>query len=632
MKGLLNKILVIDDNPDDRILIIREIKKEFPQTEIEEVTEKKEFEKALEKMDFDLVITDFQLKWSNGIEILREIKKRNKFIPVIMFTLTGSEEIAVEAMKNGLDDYVLKTPKHLMRLRASIRSVFEKAIEKKEKEETKIKYKELFENLPVGIYRTDYEGKIIEFNPALLEMFGYTEEEFKKLRVQDMYADPEDRENFIKKIEKSGILKGYESQFKRKDGKTFWGKETARAIKDEKGTIKYFEGIIIDITKEKILQQELIQSQRMEAIGKLTGGIAHDFNNILTAIMGFADLLLSTSGINEKEKTYIEEIKKSADRAAILTKKLLAFSRRQLLTFEIVNINDVILDISEVLKRLLGENIELILDLEKKLWPSKVDKTQIQQVIMNLAVNARDAMPAGGKLIIKTKNIIIDEEYYEIHPDAKMGNFILITVEDTGTGISKDIINYIFEPFFTTKPPGEGTGLGLSVAYGIVKQHDGWINVYSEEGRGTSFKIYLPAYFGEEEFKKEKKETFIKEGKKQKILIVEDEENIRKFLSTLLIKNNYIPFEAKNAKEALKIFEEEEIEAVICDMVLPDRSGVELVEEFILKRPNLKVIISSGYINKQKEFEKIKKQGWYFIPKPYTSSQILEILSKIFES
>ncbi len=626
------KIILIDDNPDDRILTIREIEKEFPEVEIEQIINRKGFEKALGEMNFNLVITDYQLKWSNGIEILKEIKKKDPFMPVIMFTATGDEEIAVTAMKNGLDDYVLKSPKHFKRLTASIKHAIEKVEHKKKVKETETRFRILLKNLPVGVYRTDYEGDITEFNPAFMEMFGYTEEELKTIKAQRLYVNPEDRKRFLERLEREDLIIGNETEYRRKDGTKFWGKDNTRGIKDNKGRIKYLEGIIIDVTREKLLQEELIQAQKMEAIGRLTGSIAHDFNNMLTPIMGFADLILSRFELDETQKLYIEEIKKSAQRASLLTKQLLAFSRKQFLVPEILDISKVIMDIGEMLKRLLGKDIELILEFEKDLWPCKADKTQIQQIIMNLAVNARDAMPGGGKLKIKVENVMIDREYVEINLDAKTGNYILITVEDTGSGIDKEIIGYVFEPFFTTKPPGQGTGLGLSVVYGIVRQHSGWINVYSEKGKGTSFKIYLPAFFESEKVQRVKEKEPVKvKGRGQKILVIEDEESVRKFILTILSKNNYNSLEAQDAKEALNIFEQEEIDAVICDIILPDKSGIEVVEEFIKKKPDLKIIMSSGYANREKELKKIKEKGWLFLQKPYTSSKLLETLSKIFE-
>ncbi len=626
------KILLVDDNPDDRILIIRELEKEFHELEVNQILDRKEFERAIEKMDFNLVITDYQLKWTNGIEVLKEIKSRDEFMPVIMFTATGSEEIAVEAMKQGLDDYVLKSPKHFKRLAAAIRYVMERVQTRKKLKDVETRYTKLFKNLPVGVYRTDYEGNIIECNPALLEMFGYTEEELKKLKAQDLYVNPKNREEFIKRLQKEEIIRGNEEEYRKKDGTTFWGENVTRGIKDKQGKIKYLEGIIMDITKEKILQEQLIQAQKMEAIGRLTGSIAHDFNNMLTPIMGFSDLILSKFELDETQRLYIEEIRKSAQRAALLTRQLLAFSRRQFLSPEILHIDKVISDIGEMLKRLLGEDIELEIRFEKDLWPCKADKTQIQQVIMNLAINARDAMPRGGKLKIKAENVLIDREYTEVHPEAKTGNFILITIEDTGIGIDKEIMKYVFEPFFTTKPAGQGTGLGLSVVYGIVKQHGGWINLYSEKGKGTSFKIYLPAHLDADKGVKSKEEESLSiKGKGQKILVVEDEEGVRKFISTILNKNNYKPLEAENAKQAIEIFEKEEIDAIICDIILPDKSGIEVAKEFISKKPDLKVIMSSGYANREKELREIKEKGWYFLQKPYTSSKLLETLMKVFE-
>ncbi len=627
------RILLVDDNPDDRLLIIRALKKEFEDIDIIQVLDREDFEKNLNDMKFDLVITDYQLRWSDGVKVLKEIKKRDKLIPVIMFTATGNEEIAVEAMKNGLDDYVLKSAKHFIKLPVAIKSVLEKSKERKKALEAESKYKRLFDNLPVGVYISDYEGSILEFNPAAMKMFGYNEEDLRRgLKADVLYVNPDDRKKLIESLEKNNIIRDYEVELKRKDKRKFWASINARAIRDERGKLKYIEGIIIDVTREKALQQQLIQAQKMEAIGRLTGSIAHDFNNMLTPIMGFADLIIAKFNPDPTQKIYLEEIKKAAQRAALLTKQLLAFSRRQYLNPEVLDLNEVISEIKEMLNRLLGEDIQLIFDFEKGLWPCKADKTQIQQVILNLAVNARDAMPEGGKLKIKTENMYIGEEYTELYPDAKEGEYILITVEDTGVGIDKEIIDYIFEPFFTTKPEGEGTGLGLSVVYGIIKQHGGWINVYSEKGEGTSFKIYLPATpVGKRisELKSEKPAEI--NGKGRKVLVVEDEEGVRKFLSMVLNKHHFVPIEAENIEEAIRIFENENVDVLICDLILPDGSGIEIAESFTSKKPDLEVIISSGYSDKERELSVIRERGWYFLPKPYTLQKLIEVLKKIFK-
>ncbi len=627
------RILLVDDNPDDRLLIIRALKKEFDDVDVIQVLDREDFEKNLDKMKFDLVITDYQLRWSDGIEVLREVKKRDNFVPVIMFTATGNEEIAVEAMKNGLDDYVLKSAKHFIKLPVAVKSVLEKSREKRKALEAELKYKRLFDNLPVGVYISDYEGNILEFNPAAMKMFGYKEEDLRRgLRADTLYVNPDDREKLIEKLEKESVIKDYEVELKKKDGRKFWVSINARAIRDEKGKLKYIEGIIIDVTKEKALQQQLIQAQKMEAIGRLTGSIAHDFNNMLTPIMGFADLIIAKFNPDPTQKIYLEEIKKAAQRAALLTKQLLAFSRRQYLNPEILDLNEVISEIKEMLNRLLGEDIKLIFDFEKELWPCKADKTQIQQVILNLAVNARDAMPDGGKLKIRTENIYIGEEYRELHPDTKEGEYVLITVEDTGVGIDKEIIDYIFEPFFTTKPEGEGTGLGLSVVYGIVKQHGGWVNVYSEKGEGTSFKIYLPAASVKKKTSGLRAEEHVEiDGKGRKVLIVEDEEGVRKFLSMVLNKHHFIPLEAENTEEAKRIFEKEKIDVLICDLILPDGSGINVAESFTSQNPDIKVIISSGYSDKERELSVIRERGWYFLPKPYTLQRLIEVLKEIFK-
>lgn len=372
-------------------------------------------------------------------------------------------------------------------------------------------------------------------------------------------------------------------------------------------------------------QDQLLQAQKMEAVGRLAGGVAHDFNNLLTAMKGYAELLLTNPALDDAVHADVEQIRKAADQAAGLTRQLLAFSRRQPLQRRIVDLNKVVYEMDGMLKRLIGEDIELVSDLHDEIR-LKADPGQIEQVIINLVVNARDAMPEGGKLSVKTKAIVLDESACSAITGARPGWFACISIEDTGSGIPKEIADQIFEPFFSTKGPGKGTGLGLAVVYGIVRQHEGWINVYSEPRHGTVFKIYLPAADGEaNDSEDESNETRDLMGSGQRILLVEDERTVREFASRALAQSGYTVLTAADADEALRIFRDDngEFALVFSDVVLPDKSGIRLIEELSQEKPSIRVMLSSGYTDQKSQWPVIEERGYRFLQKPYSLTDLL---------
>ncbi len=381
-------------------------------------------------------------------------------------------------------------------------------------------------------------------------------------------------------------------------------------------------------------QDQLLQAQKMEAVGRLAGGVAHDFNNLLTAIKGYAELLLTSPGLTEGVQADIQQIKKAADQAAGLTRQLLAFSRRQPLQPQIVDVNKVVTEMDTMLRRLIGEDIELIATFEEERVLLEADPGQIEQVIINLAVNARDAMPEGGRLTLKTKRVRLDDRACASIPDARPGNFACMSIEDTGVGISKETIGQIFEPFFSTKAPGKGTGLGLAVAYGIIRQHGGWINVYSEPRHGTVFKVYVPATDAEESPHDTTDTTppdF--QGAGQRILLVEDEEAVRDFAKRALEQSGYVVFPAADADEARCLFENQkgDFALVFSDVVLPDSSGINLIDSLLSVKPGLEVLLSSGYSDHKSQWPTIQEKGYHFLQKPYSLPDLLGTIDEIIK-
>jgi two-component system cell cycle sensor histidine kinase/response regulator CckA len=408
---------------------------------------------------------------------------------------------------------------------------------------------------------------------------------------------------------------------------------------NNEGTVTHVVVVSRDITEHKRAEEEkeriqaqLIQAQKMEAIGILASGVAHDFNNLLTVIQGYIDLAITR--IDEADSLYddLMQVNLVTARAANLTHQLLLFSRRQPMKFALLNVNRAVDETLDMLNHLIDENIVISTDLDPDLWTVRADVGNIEQVIMNLAVNARDAMPEGGNLTLKTENVTLDEGHCKVMPEARPGKFVCLSVVDTGIGMDRETTEHIFEPFFTVKKDGNGTGLGLSVVYGIVQKHEGWIYVTSEPGQGSTFKVYLPGLPGEPADEPEKATSLHDlQGSGERILMVEDEENIRKIFARALRENGYVVFEAASVEEAMAAFERErgEFDLVFSDAVLSDTTGLELVEELLSRQPELSVLLSSGYTGYRAQRSIMHKGKLPFLEKPY---DVMELLQAIREA
>lgn len=399
----------------------------------------------------------------------------------------------------------------------------------------------------------------------------------------------------------------------------------------------YFEGTAEDITESKMLMEQLLQAQKLEAIGRVVGGIVHDFNNMLVPIIGYTEMLESRLDPESEVYSYVKSIKEAAQSAASLTKQLLRFTRKQVFTPELIELKEFIKEKSRMFSRIIGEDIRFHISLAKKNVWITADATQLQQVLINMVVNARDAMPQGGDLTIKVESVEIDEDYARTHHDATPGEFACISVSDTGVGMDKETMSRIFEPFFTTKSPGVGTGLGLSVAYGIIRQHNGWINVYGELGKGTIFRIYLPLKEKMREIKEyrepaqEEKELL---GKGECILVVEDDPQVKDLVKSILERYGYLVLPASCVKEAIQLAQSSShnINLLFTDIVLSDGSGPSLYEELRSKYPRLKVVFTSGYTDERTSAKLLIEKGYKFLQKPYPTRQLLETIRRAIES
>jgi PAS domain S-box-containing protein len=381
--------------------------------------------------------------------------------------------------------------------------------------------------------------------------------------------------------------------------------------------------LVLETTQYRRLEEQLLQSQKMEAVGRLAGGVAHDFNNMLTAIMSYSELLLSEMPADSHQRADMMEILKAAEKATALTKKLLAFSRQQVLRPETVDINATVDGMAKTIRRLIGRNIELSLRLAPKLWTVAADPQELERVIMNLVLNSRDAMPGGGKLIIETSNATIDDDYASTHADTEPGCYVLISVTDTGAGMTREVKDKLFEPFFTTKEKGKGTGLGLPSVYGIVKQSGGFVWVYSELGKGTTFKVYLPRS-AEPASSANRALTRNRTSGSETILLVEDDEEVRNVATRILRRNGYRVLEAGSGADALRVCEEESepVDLIVTDIVMPEMNGSELAQKIREKQPDARILFTSGYTEDAVVRQSLLNPGEAFIEKPFTPASL----------
>jgi PAS domain S-box-containing protein len=505
----------------------------------------------------------------------------------------------------------------------------ETALKKIEKE-----YKDLFDSSLDGIYQMDADGVFILINPAGAKMFGYeSPDEIIGKKGLDYWRDIRDRDLLISELKIKKSVCNYYLRLLKKNGEPI-EIETASTIKlDENGLFLGMEGILRDVTESKKLEAQLNHSQKMEAVGTLAGGIAHDFNNILNVIMGYGSMVMDKLEAGTPPKEQMNEVLIAADRAAELTKRLLLFSRKQVVEVKPVNINEIILGMQKMLVRIISERIDFNLGLADSPLTVQADAGQIEQVLMNLAANARDAMPEGGRLTINTGLEEVNDEYVAAYGYGKPGGYAFITVADTGQGMNEETRKKIFEPFFTTKGVGEGTGLGLSICYGIIKQHGGYINVYSEPGQGTVFKIYLPLSEETSPSDKQKKVPETVKGGGETVLVAEDDASLRQLSKIVLESFGYTVITADDGEDAITKFMNnwELIDLVLLDMVMPKKSGKEVSEALLKVSPRIRILFSSGYTMDIVKTNELTEAGFDFIHKPFQPTELLKKVREILD-
>ncbi len=499
-------------------------------------------------------------------------------------------------------------------------------------------YRNIFENAVEGIFQSTVEGRFISVNPAMARLFGYDSPDEMIAKLTDIgrqyYVASNERDRLVRALAEHGIVEKFESRAYRRDGSEIWVSENVRAVRDADGALLYYEGILEDITERKRAEaalheseEQLRQSQKMEAVGCLAGGIAHDFNNLLTAINGYSDLLLRRLPETDPMRFKVSEIRKAGDRAASLTRQLLAFSRKQVLQPVVLDLNLLVSEMDRMLRRLIGEDIELRTALEPDLCPVKADYGQIEQVLMNLVVNARDAMPAGGKLMIETSVVKFCEQDAPQHAlqsaDGSPGDYVRIIVSDTGAGMDAETCERVFEPFFTTKEPGKGTGLGLSMAYGIIKQSGGHVRVESELGRGSSFEIFLPCIektSAQACEASEMREEAWPSGS-ETVLLVEDDPTVREMTREVLQLSGYEVLVAEDGASALELCQSHgsRINLILTDVIMPRMSGKQMADLIAeLGYASTPVLFMSGYTADAIAHHGVLESGVNFLQKPFT--------------
>ncbi|MGZ8460941.1 MAG: PAS domain S-box protein [Candidatus Deferrimicrobiaceae bacterium] len=516
----------------------------------------------------------------------------------------------------------------------------------KEQRDTAERLSSLLDNVPGAAYRGLADWSLQFFGAEVERMTGYLPEDFLRGEIDwRRIVHPEDlpgvKERFRQAVASKEKVLRVTYRTRRRDGSERWVEDHRQVIYDADGRFLHVDGLLLDITEERRREEELRksndmlrQSQKMEAVGQLAGGVAHDFNNLLTVIGGYSDLLAQRLPPDSPYRHDVEEIRKAGTRASSLTRQLLAFSRKQVIAPCVADLNEVVAGMEKMLCRLIGEDIDLVTVLRPGLWNVRVDTGQIEQVLMNLAVNARDAMPGVGKLLIETENGEIDEGMTARLGFGAPGEFVILSVRDTGSGMDEETCSHIFEPFFTTKETGKGTGLGLATVYGIIKQSDGYITTESRPGEGATFRIFLPRCDARPDSALAKTPLGGVAGGRETVLLVEDDEMVRRYLRAALSSGGYTLMEAANGEEAVALLQgsDRPIDLMITDVIMPKMGGKDLNDWLAANRPEVKVLFISGYVDNERLREQRFERGEGYLQKPFTPEALLRTVRKTIAS
>jgi PAS domain S-box-containing protein len=639
--AMLNKelnLLLIEDNPAEARLF-REL--------LHEVTGNRwtmsvadRMSSALQVLDgqaFDAVLLDLSLPDSYGLATLREVLGRIPAVPIVVLTGLDDGDLAMQAVSLGAQDYLVKGQVDGLLLARSLRY----AIERKEAESalrrSEERFRRAFDDAPIGMVLVDTDQRFKDANKAFGAMLGYSREELLGMSFADV-THPRDAEG--DRLLAQRRFTGEEDpprkltrQFLKKSRESVWVEITASSIRDETGRVIYGVGMFEDLTQRREIEAQLRQSHKLEAIGRLAGGVAHDFNNLLTVILGYSEMLIEMLGSEDPRRQTAGEIRKAGVRASSLTRQLLAFSRSQVLEPRVLDLNAVVENTDRLLRRLIGEDVALTIRLEPELGRIEADVAQLEQVILNLAVNARDAMPKGGELEIVTANVRIGEEEAALREPQPAGDYVMLRIRDTGEGMNAETKTRIFEPFFTTKEEGKGTGLGLATVYGIVNQTGGFIRVESEPGSGATFRIYLPRVYKTLTASTGFTITGGRAGGTETLILVEDQEEVLDLATAVLRDRGYTVLKAAGGAEAIEVCAAHDgpIDLLITDVVMPGMNGRQLAERLAQSYPDLKVLYISGYTNDAVVRRGFLESGLRFLQKPFTGNVLAQRVRDVMD-
>jgi len=631
------RALIVGHSRGEQDSILFELRESGFSVEHTVVESRADFHAAIAGNNFDVVLADYPLPSWTGLDALVDLRRTGKDTPFLLIAGSLEKEVAVECIKQGANDYVLKD--HLSRLPiALIRAMTEKSLRDENATAlealrvSEARSRDLMEHAIYGISRVSVEGNFLDGNPALLRMLGCTNEaRLKKLNFhRDLFRFPEEHARLMGTCRELGQVQGPEVEWRRCDG----GIATVR-VHVRRVTAPYesetFEIFAEDVTELRGMERQLRQAQKFEAIGLLAGGVAHDFNNVVSAILGWAEIGFEQSSDNPKAAEGFRHIREQAERAAALTRELLTFARHQVLQPRAVDLNSVVGVLSSLLDKVIGKHIE-VKCLTSPLDSVKADPTQLEQVLLNLCINARDAMPEGGRLVMETEMVELDEPYCRFYPYVKTGRYAVMSVADTGTGMDVETRERIFEPFFTTKAQGKGTGMGLAAAYGIVKQHGGFIHVYSEPAHGSLFRVYLPVMEGgaaEGVAPKTLTPSMADLRGTETIVFAEDHESIREMARQTLVGLGYRVLTAADGEEALRLCENEKPELAILDVIMPKLGGPGTATKLSESFPEIRVLYTSGY-SAESDVIPNGAKGRY-LQKPYSPRTLARLVRKILD-
>jgi len=637
------QILHLEDNLADYELVQVAVKIGKLACQLTPAATREEFVKALEQGKFDVILADCSLPGYDGAAALAQARELQPDTPFIFVSGTLGEERAVEILKEGATDCVLKT--RLSRLVPAIRRAVQESQEREWRRQaedalrqSEERFREMAEYIREMFWSASTDGRQIHYvSPAY--------EQIWKLPLAGLYARPlswleqiwlEDKPRVVRARELVGHGTAYSLEYRilQPDGTCRWIEEHGYPVRGPLGQVERMVGVSLDITERKQLEEQLQQAQKIDAIGQLAGGIAHDFSNVLTVINGYSNLLLDNHILPPAVAESLKHIYVAGGRAANLTRQLLIFSRKSFAHHQSIDLNEVIDVVTAMLTRMIGEHIRLELDLAHPLPRIFADTSMLEQILMNLVVNARDAMPKGGSLVISTGSCETTAADCKRNPEAQPGAHAWLSVQDTGCGIPPEVLPRIFEPFFTTKEEGKGTGLGLANVFSIAKQHQGWVEVESEVGAGTLFRVFLPVAQEQSAETPSSPENFLVQGGKEVILLVEDEEPVRAYARTVLQMHGYKVLEASSGVDALDVWKRhrDRIALLLTDLVMPDEmTGLELSEKLRAERPGLKVLFSSGYNPEMAEDVLKSQSGFSFLHKPYQPKTLARMVREILD-